>query len=83
MLLCLLVLLVFSVLLVICGLQTLFYFKIWLHVNKLSQRIENSVANWYIYILDFTNLVYFSDRLVSEIMVWYMSLNLVYFYAFW
>ena len=31
---------------------------------------------------DFTNLVYFLDRLVGEIMVWYMSLNLVYFYAF-
>ena len=42
-----------------------------------------SVANWYIYIPDFTNLVYFLDRLVGEIMVWYMSLNLVYFYAFW
>ena len=36
-----------------------------------------SVANWYIYIPDFTNLVYFLDRLVGEIMVWYMSLNLV------
>ena len=42
-----------------------------------------SVANWYIYIPDFTNLVYFLNRLVGEIMVWYMSLNLVYFYAFW
>ena len=28
-----------------------------------------SVANWYIYIPDFTNLVYFLDRLVGEIMV--------------
>ena len=27
--------------------------------------------------------LYFLDRLVGEIMVWYMSLNLVYFYAFW
>ena len=44
---------------------------------------SGSVANWYIYIPDFTNLVYFLDRLVGEIMVWYMSLNLVYFYAFW
>ena len=44
---------------------------------------SSSVANWYIYIPDFTNLVYFLDRLVGEIMVWYMSLNLVYFYAFW
>ena len=42
-----------------------------------------SVANWYIYVPDFTNLIYFLDRLVDEIMVWYMSLNLVYFYAFW
>ena len=42
-----------------------------------------SVASWYIYIPDFTNLVYFLDRLVGEIMVWYMSLNLIYFYAFW
>ena len=38
---------------------------------------QGSVANWYIYIPDFTNLVYFLDRLVGEIMVWYMSLNLV------
>ena len=50
---------------------------------RLSFIQESSVANWYIYIPDFTNLVYFLDRLVGEIMVWYMSLNLVYFYAFW
>ena len=47
------------------------------------KKVKNSVANWYIYIPDFTNLVYFLDRLVGEIKVWYMSFNLVYFYAFW
>ena len=55
-------------------------------IEKLVKRkrlVVDSVANWYIYIPDFTNLVYFLDRLVGEIMVWYMSLNLVYFYTFW
>ena len=39
----------------------------------LQSAMPSSVANWYIYIPDFTNLVYFLDRLVGEIMVWYMS----------
>ena len=57
--------------------------KINAQCKAIKRAVSGSVANWYIYIPDFTNLVYFLDRLVGEIMVWYMSLNLVYFYAFW
>ena len=58
------------------------FFVKWAHCKNYKYTVA-SVANWYIYIPDFTNLVYFLDGLVGEIMVWYMSLNLVYFYAFW
>ena len=67
-----------------CGHTQQCYFVKWVHCKNYKYTVPAcSVANWYIYIPDFTNLVYFLDRLVGEIMVWYMSLNLVYFYAFW
>ena len=64
---------------------TRFIYQIYIYIYQIIYQIYVYIYIYqiYIYIPDFTNLVYFSDRLVSEIMVWYMSLNLVYFYAFW